>query len=216
MLKFTRSLCYTIRVKVGEFMVQGKTDLKNMMEQSNGILKTSEAMDAGFSKFAFYDFVKKSHLEKIAQGIYAMPDVWIDEMYLLQSRFPKVIFSHDTALYLHDMSEMEPMPLTVTVPANYNTAALLEQAKVFYVKNTWYDIGVCEVSSPDGFPVRAYDRERTVCDIIRKQNDMDSAVFNYALRQYVRNKDKDYVKLMRYAKIFRMESRIRTVMGVLL
>lgn len=216
MLKFTRSLCYTIRAKVGEFMGQNDMDLKRLMDQSNGILRTSEALDAGFSKESFYNFVKEQHLEKTGRGIYIAPDTWTDEMYLLQNRFPKAVFSHDTALYLHDMSEMEPIPLTVTVPANYNTAALLEQAKVFYVKNAWYDIGVCEVPSPDGFPVKVYDKERTVCDIIRKQHDMDSAAFNYALRQYVRCKDKDYAKLLKYAKIFRMENRIRTVMGVLL
>jgi len=107
------------------------------------------------------------------------------------------------------------MPLTVTVPAKYNTGSLLERARVYYVKDAWYHISICEVPSPDGFLLKVYDKERTVCDIIRKQNDMDNSAFNYALRQYVKSKDKDYTKLMKYAKVFRFEKRIHTVMGVL-
>lgn len=191
-------------------------DLEHMMSQAGGILRTSAARDVGFPKDVFYNFVKKHNLEKVANGIYISPDIWTDEMYLMQLRFPKTVYSYETALYLHDMSEMEPVPLTVTVPAKYNTSALIEIAKVYYVKPAWYNIGICECMSPDGFPLRVYDRERTVCDIIRKQKYMDSAVFNYALNQYVRSKEKNYTRLMKYAKGFRMENRIRTVMGVLL
>ena len=40
--------------------------------------------------------------------IYLSPTAWADEMYLLQAQIPKAVYSHETALYLHDLAEMEP------------------------------------------------------------------------------------------------------------
>ena len=44
-----------------------------------------------------------------------------DELYLLQARYPKVVFSHETALYLHDMAEREPVPIVLTVESGYHS-----------------------------------------------------------------------------------------------
>jgi len=189
--------------------------LEQVVNRADGILKTSEALRAGFSKTQVYDFIGKNDFQKVSQGIYLAQNAWADEMYLLQLRFPKAVFSYETALYLHDLSEMEPMPLSVTVPAKYNATGLAEKAKVYYVKAEWYEVGVCEVSSQDGHPLKTYNKERTICDIIRKRSSMDVAAFNYALNRYVKCKDKDYARLMKYAQAFRMEEKLRAVMGVL-
>lgn len=189
--------------------------LEQVVNQSNGVLKTAEALRAGASKEQVYAYIKANNFEKIAQGIYLAQDAWADEMYLLQLRFPKAVFSHEAALYLHDLAEREPVPLSVTVPAKYNATGMTDKAKVYYVKPEWYAIGVCEVQSPYGNPLKVYDKERTICDIIRKRADMDAAAFNYAVNRYVKSKDKDYALLMQYAKTFRMEKKLRTVMGVL-
>ncbi|HJA91995.1 MAG TPA: hypothetical protein H9717_02560 [Candidatus Eisenbergiella merdipullorum] len=47
-------------------------------------------------------------MEKAAHGIYVSADTLADEMYLVQAQFPKAIYPHDAALYLHDLSESEP------------------------------------------------------------------------------------------------------------
>ena len=63
----------------------------------------------------------------IKKEYYLSPAAWADEMYLLQAQIPKAIYSHETALYLHDLAEMEPTPLTVTVSSQYNSPALAEK-----------------------------------------------------------------------------------------
>ena len=88
--------------------------------------------------------------------------------------------------------------------------------RLYYVKQDWYLLGVCDVTTSSGQRVTSYDMERTILDIIRKRKEMDIAVFNYALRTYVNLKKKDYNKLMEYAKELHMENRLRAVMGVLL
>lgn len=76
-------------------------------------------------------------------------------------------------------------------------------------------MGVCEVLSNGGHSIKAYDMERTICDIIRKRSDMDIAVFNYAVREYMKKKSKSLVNLSYYAAVMRIERQMNEIMGVL-
>lgn len=214
MLTFIRSFCYNIRMKVGEFLKQNA--IEKLLAENNGILKTADVIAAGISKETFYKYVKDAELEKVAHGIYLSPAAWADEMYLLQSQVPKAVYSHETALYLHDLAEMEPTPLTVTVPGKYNSFTLAEKGvKIVYVKKEWHTLGVCQMSSPAGYSIAVYDIERTICDIIRKRSEMDISTFNYAVTRYMKRKEKKLNRLMEYAKAMRLEKKIREIMGVL-
>ena len=190
--------------------------IEKLLADHNGIGKTADIVAAGISKETFYKYVKETELEKVAHGIYLSPDVWADEMYLLQAQIPKAVYSHETALYLHDLAEMEPTPLTVTVPSKYNSSTLAEKGvKIVYIKKEWYALGVCRMPSPAGHLINVYDMERTICDIIRRRSEMDIYAFNYALTRYMKHKEKNLSRLMAYAEAMRLEKKIRETMGVL-
>ena len=188
-----------------------------LIAENNGVIKTANVVSSGISKDYFYRYAVRAELEKTAHGVYVSPDVLTDELYLIQAQFPKVVFSHETALYLHDLAEKEPIPVTVTVPAKYNSLRLIEKGvKIIYVKNEWYNMGLRDSKSPGGHSINIYDMERTICDIIRKRREMDIAVFNYALKEYIKRKDKDLSRLIDYAVIMHMERKLRNVIEVLL
>ena len=111
------------------------------------------------------------------------------------------MFSHETVLYLHDMAEREPVPVALTVESGYHSASLKNQGvRIFYVKPEWYGLGISEAESPGGHIVRAYDRERTVCDVVRRKVAMDPAAYGYALRRYAASRGKDHARPGRYAR----------------
>ncbi len=191
--------------------------LNSVLEANAGIITSAEAQEAGATRPAFSDYVRRHGLERTSRGVYIDPDVFPDEMALLQKRFPKAVFSHDSALYLHDLTDREPMPISVTVDSNYNAGPLRDQGvRVHYVKPEWYELGLTEVKTPGGLNVRAYDKERTICDLIRKRAAFDPAVFGQAIRDYSRSKDKDLARLSSYARTMNMESRVYEVMEVAL
>jgi len=190
--------------------------LEHLIAEHNGVLRTADVVAAGIPKEHFYQFARDYGLEKAAHGIYVSPDTLTDEMYLLQLQFPRAVFSHEAALYLHDLAEREPMPLAVSVPANYNSAGLSRKGtKIYYLKEGWYELGITELPTFAGNAVRAYDMERTICDIVRRYDDMDVAVFNYAVREYAKRNDRNYTQLSRYAKALRIERKIWEKMGIL-
>lgn len=192
-------------------------ELDEILDRNLGIITSAQAQGAGISRVAFSDYVKRHGLGRSSRGIYFDRAALPDEMALLQMRFSKAVFSHDAALYLHDMTDREPVPLSVTVASNYNAGPLKDQGvRIYYVKPGWYDLGITEVRSPGGAMVKAYDKERTLCDIIRKRATTDSSVFRQAIREYARSKDKNLTRLSLYSQKMNMELRVREVMEVAL
>nr|MCR4594606.1 type IV toxin-antitoxin system AbiEi family antitoxin domain-containing protein [Clostridiales bacterium] len=74
--------------------------LLSIAEKNNGVIRYSDVEEKDISKDAFFRFIKNNDFEKVSHGIYLSPDVFPDEMFLLQLRFPRIVFSNETALYL--------------------------------------------------------------------------------------------------------------------
>ena len=75
----------------------------------------------------------------------------------------------------------------------------MKNHNVFYVPDDIYELGLTEVKTPFGNIVRVYDVERCICDIIRSKKRMDNEHIKYSIREYIKRKDKDHVKLSKYA-----------------
>ncbi len=176
-----------------------------------------DAIHAGISKTYVLDFIKKNNFEHTARGIYLSPDAWEDGMYILQMRYKGAVFSHETALYLLEMADREPIQYTVTMKWGYNPANLTRQGvKVYTVKKEWYPLGVTQVRTPMGHTVRVYDAERTLCDVFRRNSRIEIQDRQTAIREYVARRKKDIPRLIEYAKIFKIEKIIRQYLEVLL
>lgn len=50
-------------------------------------------------------FVKEGKLEKVNRGVYISAGTIEDEMYYMQYKYPKIIYSHETALFLHGLTD---------------------------------------------------------------------------------------------------------------
>ena len=109
--------------------------IEAILVEKEGVITTADALKHQISKPVFLEYVKQMGLRKMAHGIYASDDAWPDIFRQIQMQYPSVIFSHESSLYLHGMSEREPDPI--------------------------------------GYPVRCYNIERTLCDLLRSQRTVD-------------------------------------------
>ena len=101
--------------------------------------------------------------------------------------------------------------------SGYNVHRLKEDGyKVYTVKKELLDVGKQIVKSNQGNEIPMYDLERTICDLVRSRSSIEVQDFNAVLKAYVGRKDKDLNKLMKYAKLFRVDKIIRNYMEVLL
>jgi predicted transcriptional regulator of viral defense system len=191
--------------------------LNQLIKEHGGTIQTFQVLEAGISKPVFYAYVKEKGLEQAAHGVYVSTDAWTDAMYLLHLRCKQAVFSHETALFFHDLTDREPIRYTVTVRTGYNPSRLQENGiQVYTIKRELHEIGVITAKTPFGHTVPVYDMERTICDLLRSRSRMEIQVFQDALKQYVRRKDKNLRTLMQYATMFHVEKILRQYLEVLL
>lgn len=188
-----------------------------MVKYSNdneGIIRLKDIIDLGISKQYCLEFLKKNNYERIARGLYVSTDLWVDDFYVLSYKYSKAIFSHETACYLLDMSDREPLYYSVTLPYGYKVDYLTKQGiKVYTSTNDRYQVGIIEVTTPNGHVVRCYDPERTICDIFRISIDpQDKQV---AVKEYLK-KYKNISKLMQYAEVLKVDNKIKLYLEGLL
>jgi len=188
-----------------------------LLQENHGFLKTSDVVGSGISRVALGDFVRKHGLERVAHGLYMSQDAWEDGMFVIQTRYPEAVFSHESALYLLDIANREPTPLTVTLKTGTNSTGLSRQGvKVYKVKAELWGEGIMEACSPSGHTVRTYNAERTLCDLFRSRRNMEIQDLQDAVKTYVRLKEKNIPLLMRFAKAFSVERIVRQYLEVLL
>jgi hypothetical protein len=191
--------------------------LRTYLEENNGFYRIADARALGVSKGTVSGFVKEAGLSKVAHGVYCSEEAWPDRLFLIQIRNRRIIFSHETALYLHGLSDREAAQPVVTVKRGYNASHLKANSiKVYTVIPEWFEIGLQEIQTSSGNTVRVYDRERCICDILREKRRMDIQVFQMALNTYFKDQNKDIHKLMNYASEFGIEKKMRQYTEVLL
>ena len=191
--------------------------LKKLAEQGGNIITTKAAEAAGILRTTLYKRTKEGKIQRIAQGQYMLVDDMPDELLSISLRTEHLVFSHETALFLHGISDRTPFVHSITYPANrVPSSALREECKVYYIKPELFELGRTKLTTPFGNLVPCYDLERTVCDIIRSRNKMGTETFLAALKQYAASPKKDLNRLNSYAKKMSLTNVVRQYLEVML
>lgn len=189
-----------------------------LFQKNNGILQASEVRKLGIDNKVLQRMVVAGDIERIGRGLYLDANYMNDEYLIAQYRCKKGVFSHETALFFHDLSDRTPFQLMLTIPSGYNTGILKDKDKYkfFYCKKDLYNIGITRVETPYGNEVSVYDEERTICDCLKKKDKLDSDLVLTAVKRYMKGQGSDYAKLLEYAEIFKIRDKVKQYMEVLI
>ena len=189
----------------------------DLAKTNNGVVTSAQVTQAGIHRYYLNILVKQGVLERSERGVYILPTTFDDEMFNLQSRYKKGIFSHATALFLLDLTDRTPIKFSMTFPLQYNISALkTENVKCYRVKDELYELGVITGKTPGGNAVRLYNAERTLCDILKGRSNVEIQIVTEAFKRYAKLDKKDIPQLSEYAKLMRVEKKLRSYLEVLL
>lgn len=191
--------------------------IKELLEASkDGTITAAQVTEAGLHRSVLQELVGSGEIYRYGRGLYVKSSAWEDDFYLLQCKYPRGIYSHDTALYLLGYSDRAPMKYTMTFPKGYNAPSLKQENLIIKrVITENYDFGSTIIQSPSGNPIRVYNLERTLCDILRGSGS-DIQIINEAMKRYAASSAKDIHKLMLYADQLRVKPKIVRYLEVLL
>ena len=188
-----------------------------LLEKNNGIFTAKQALKEGIGSSSLSRMVKAVFIERVAPGIYIDPATFEDEFVVAQARFSNGIFCNETALYLYDMTDRTPNWLEMNFPRGYHSANLKKlRIKAYSQIESLQNIGITTANTPYGNKVKAYNIERTLCDIIRPPHVAQDEIVRHAMQAFVRRPDKNLNLLMQYAQMLKVKDKIQTYMEVLL
>lgn len=127
-------------------------------------------------------------IEKVKRGYYH----WTmgsgkGDVVIISRLFPDGILCMETALFYYGYSDRNPAEWNIAIDKNTSrqrTRIDYPSVKAYRIEPTILSIGVTrgEINFTD---VRIYDRDRTICDVLRNMNKMDKEIFNKAIQGYL-------------------------------
>lgn len=188
-----------------------------LTQENNGYITTKEIVDNGLSKMALKRLCDNGLLKRVSTGYYSLPNMINDDYYKIISKSKNAVFSYNTSLFLHELSDRTPLYFDITVPRGYGGPLQnIDVVSLHYVDNNILNLGMEIIKSPFGMDIKCYDIERTICDIIKDKNNMDKEIYTKALKWYAEKKDKDMLKLAKYSKKLNIEKEVAEIMQLIL
>lgn len=185
-------------------------------ELNGGTITTEQVNKMKIHRTILRTMVDKGLLDHSARGVYVLPTKLDDEFYNLQTRFKKGVFSNISALYLLGFTDRTPIKFDMTFPASYNTSSVKDEIIAHRVKKELYEHGIINVKTPSGNEVRVYCIEHTLCDILQVRYAIDIQVVTDAFKRYSKYRYKNLPLLSEFAKMSRVEAKVRQYLEVLI
>lgn len=188
-----------------------------MAENNNGTVTAAMVTEAGLSRATLKILADSGKLERTGRGVYVLPHIFEDEIYTMQCRFKRGVFSCETALFLWDLTDRTPNRYSMTFPHSYNPTGAKEQnIKCTVCVEALFEIGLTEIKTPGQNIVKVYNMERTLCDLLRKGSRIETQLITDAFKRYVKLPNKNIALLSEYSKIFKVSKQVRSYLEVLM
>lgn len=186
-----------------------------LMNNNNGYITSKLITSLGIHRMYLSILQKEKVIEKVANGVYMDVNKLEDSYYVFSISTPNAVFSHMMALYFYGLSIKAPTEqYDITVYNNYFNYKI-KNHNVFYVSKDIYNLGLTEIETPAGNKVKSYDIERSICDIIRSKKRMDIEHMKYSVKEYLKRKDKDLIKLSDYAEKMSIKEEVMDFVSIM-
>lgn len=190
--------------------------IKKIFIENNGIVITSDLMKQGITIRHLNKLIDEGKLFRIKKGVYQWTEKDIEESAIIFKLIPKAILCMESALYYHGYTDRTPTCYHIAVDRDSNKSKYKIDypiIKPYYVEAKYLEIGLME-GKINGTKARVYDKERTICDVLRYVNKMDREIFNNALQNYINDDTKNIQRLIDYSKEFKVYNKVQTWIGV--
>lgn len=190
--------------------------IEKEFEKHGGVLKTSELNVLGLSSRQIKKMVEEGIISKIKTGFYELTDYIVKEEVIIARLFPKAVIFLESALMYYEYTDRIPLAWQIAVDKYSKTTQYDIDYPIiepFYIQPKFIELGVDEIQI-ENVIVKIYDRDRTICDVLRYEKKLEKEVFNNAVKHYIKDPKKNVRKLFEYADILNIMNKTQTYIGV--
>ena len=198
----------------GDYMVDKVNNILQVFRQ-NGFLTYKQIIEKELSYKTILKMAREGIIEIEEKGLYRLPDTYLDEFFILQYRFPKGIFSLETALFLQGLSLTIPFEITMSFPYGTNTKNIKKAGVRPIILRSNFDEGVIEIERISGQSIKVYERERILVECLRAVHQVDVQIVAPAFKKYFQSNQVNVSKLFYYAQLFKVMDKLQAYTEVL-
>ena len=192
--------------------------IEDIFIKNRGYAKTSEISNCGINRYYVSELKKNGSIELVKTGLYKWSDYDFDynfELAEVLKIVPKGVLCLKSALSFHELSTINPWQYEIAIERSSKVMVpSYPPIKLVYFSKELYELGAIDINI-DGYKVRVYDKEKTICDCIRYRNKIGIDLVKESLNEYLKSKDKDISKLILYSKKCRIQKIVKEYLEVL-
>jgi predicted transcriptional regulator of viral defense system len=172
------------------------------------VLRAADVRARGWSPQLLQSLHQAGKLQRVARGLYSLPDAEITEHQTLIEvcqLVPKAVLCLLSALQYHGIGTQMPNEVWVALPEATQTPALAyPRLRVSRLRGEAYSQGI-QIVTDHGAPIRVYSVAKTVTDCFKFRNKIGLDVALEALKESWHSRKVTMAELNHFAKINRVE-----------
>lgn len=189
-------------------------EFKKVFDKYDGVVRTLEFVEAGYHHKYLKELMDKGIIRRIKRGYYE----WqykeiISDISIITKLFPDATIYLNSALYIYGYIDRTPNEWHLAVARGSARARFeIEYPKIkpYYIVESYITIGQTQTTY-EGHEINIFDKDRTICDVVRYSNKLDREIVNQGIKSYIEDPEKNISNLMRYARKLRVEKRVKTM-----
>lgn len=191
--------------------------IKEIFKSHNGIVHTSDITSQGIHNIWLNKLIEQGVISKIRRGVYE----WIEsgtqeDAKIIKRLFPDAIICMNSALFIYAYTDRTPDAWHLAFNRDINKKRLqinYPHIMPYFTEPHLLEIGVTH-ENVNGTELQIYDRERTICDILRHSGKINRELLNKAIQNYLKDNNKNIRNLIQYSKSLRVYSKVQQWIGV--
>ncbi len=189
----------------------------HIFHQNNGYAKTNEILDAGIHNHYLDLLVEKGKVIKIKRGLYKLSEIGVeDELEEVYRIVPDGVVCLFSAWNYYQLTDFVPPEYHIAIQKSRKVRLPdYPPIKLYYWSDKYWQIGITHVHIGNS-KIPIYEKEKTVCDAIRFRNKVGQDMEKEVLKSYVREKNRNIDRLLHFARLLRVERRMKNHLNILL
>lgn len=195
-------------VSILNSLVVNQSDHILELARHQRVVRAADVRAHGWSPQLLIRLHQLGKLQRIARGLYGLPDADVTEHQTLIEvcqRLPKGVLCLLSALQFHEIGTQLPHDVWIALPEGSQTPALnYPKLRIARLRGAAYSDGIQTVTD-HGTPIRVYSAAKTVTDCFKFRHKIGLDVALEALKDAWRSRKVNMADLSHFAKINRVE-----------
>lgn len=190
----------------------------DIFRQQSGYARTSDIQKRDIHNKYLRELQDDGTIIKIKNGLYSLAEIsQYNSLKEALLAIPEGIICLGTALAHYELSTWDPPEIHIAIRREQRIKLPdYPPVKLYYFSGEFYTTGVIIEKLESGESIHIYDREKTICDVIRFRKKIGIDVMKEALGEYIKSREKNLNKLNSYAKDLKISSVLRQYLEVLI